>query len=165
MKSSLLCLALVCLPSWACAQALWRDVPAGSTPAEVSQRIAEARPAGPATLAQAPQALLEIPGFEIAGADFAVHFLFEQERLQSVVLRADAGSPEAARALAQRVYSSLRTRYGLEISARSRGAAPPTTAMDRRWVFRRTTVHLQVVQGSTVMLTYGVEPARRTNVL
>jgi len=165
MKSSLLCLALVFVSSTVSAQALWRDVPAGSTPTEVSQRIAEARPATPATLEQAPQALLEIPAFEIAGADFAVRFLFENERLQSVVLRADTGSPEAARALAQRVYTSLRARYGLELSSTSRGAAPPSTTMNRRWLFRRTTVHLQVVDDSSVLLTYGVQPDRRPGTL
>jgi len=165
MKSSLLCLALVCVSSLACAQALWNDVPAGSSPAEVSQRFTAARPADPATLAQTPQALLEIPRIEVAGEDFAVRFLFERERLQSVVLRADTDSPEAARSLAQRVYTSLRSRYGLEISSKSRGAAPPSTAMDRSWLFRRTTVRLQVVDDSSVLLTYGVQPDRRSGTL
>jgi hypothetical protein len=165
MKPALLCLALVFVSSMASAQALWRDVPAGSTPSEVSQRIPEAQPADPATRAQTPQALLEIPGIEIAGGDFAVRFLFEDERLQSVVLRADTGSPEAARALARRIYTSLRARYGLELSSTSRGAGPPSLAMDRRWLFRRTTVRLQEVDGNSVVVTYGVQPERRSNAL
>jgi len=165
MKSRLLCLALVVVSSTVSAQALWRDVPAGSTPAEVSQRIAEARPATPATLEQAPRALLEIPSVEIAGGDFAVRFLFENERLQSVVLRADTASAAEARALAQRLYSSLRSRYGLELSNTSRGAPAPTTAYEKRWQFRRTTVNLQVVQERRVLLTYGVQPPRRSDAL
>ncbi len=165
MKPTLLCLALACVSSLASAQALWRDVPAGSTPAEVSQRIAEARPADPATLAQTPQALLEVPRVEIAGGEFAVRFLFENERLQSVVLRADTDSPATARALAQRIYTSLRSRYGLELSSTSRGAGPPSLDMDRRWQFRRTTVRLQVVDGNSVLLTYGVQPDRRSGAL
>jgi len=94
-----------------------------------------------------------------------VRFLFEDERLQSVVMRADTGSPEASRALAQRIYTSLRARYGLELSSTSRGAGPPSLAMDRRWLFRRTTVRLQEVDGNSVVVTYGVQPERRSNAL
>lgn len=161
MKATLLCLALVCVTSLASAQALWRDVPAGSSPSEVIRRIAEAQPSDPATLAQTPQALLGIPEVEIAGGRFSVRFLFEDERLQNVVLRADTGSPEDAQALARRVYTALRARYGLEQSSTSRGALAPSTTMNRRWLFRRTTVHLQVVDDNNVLLTYGVQPARR----
>jgi len=164
MKSRLLSLVLVCLSSVASAQALWGGVAAGASPAQVRQQIAQAQPTSPATLAQAPEALLEIPRVDIAGGDFEVRFLFERERLISVVLRAQADSAEDAAALAQRVYSSLRARYGLEQSSRSRGSTISRT-MDRRWLFRRTTVHLQVVEGHAVVLTYGVEAPRQSNVL
>ncbi len=164
MKLRLLSFVLLFLTSAASAQALWRGVPAGASPAEVRQEIVEAIPSRPTTLAQTPQALLEVPSQDIAGGDFVVHFLFERERLQSVVLRSDTGSPEAARALAQRVYASLRARYGLELSSKRRGATVSTT-MDRHWLFRRTTVHLTVVDGSSVVLTYGVEAPRQTNAL
>jgi hypothetical protein len=165
MKSALLCLALLCLSSLANAQALWRDVPAGLSPAEVSGRISEAQPAMPATLADEPRALLEIPSVEIARGDFAVRFLFENERLVQVALRADTGSAAEARALAQRLYSSLRSRYGLELSNTSRGAPAPTTAYEKRWQFRRTTVNLQVVEERRVLLTYGVQSPRRSDPL
>lgn len=163
MKAVQTCLALslAFVSALASAQALWRDVPAGSSPAEVRQRIAEAQPAAPDTLTQSPQALLEIPAVDVAGGEFNVRFLFEDERLQSVVLRAETGSPEAAQALARRVYTALRARYGLEQSSTSRGAPPPSTTMDRRWLFRRTTIRLQVVDDSDVLLVYGVQPARR----
>ena len=163
MKVALLCFVLACVSSLASAQALWRNVPAGSSPAEVTRRIEEATPAAPATLAQVPEALLEIPRIEIAGADFTVRFLFKDERLQSVVLRADTDSPEAARALAQRVYTSLRARYGLELSSTRRGAGAPSLAIDRRWLFRRTTVRLQEVDDNSVVVTYGVQPERRSS--
>jgi hypothetical protein len=128
MKAVQICLALslAFVSALAGAQALWRDVPAGSSPTEVRQRIAEALPSAPDTLAQSPQALLEIPAVDVAGGDFKVRFMFEDERLHSVVLRAETGSPEAAQALARRVYTALRARYGLEQSSTSRGAPPPS---------------------------------------
>ena len=164
MKSRLLCLFLAGLCSVAHAQALWRGVPAGASPAEVGQRIEEATPARPSTLSEEPRALLEIPRFEIADTDFAVRFLFERERLVNVVLRADTASPGDAQALADRIYASLRSRYGLELSGKSRGV-PLSSPLDRRWLFRRTTVHLQVVDERSVLLTYGVQPPRRSSEL
>jgi hypothetical protein len=37
--------------------------------------------------------------------------------------------------------------------------------MDRCWLFRRTTVRLQEVDGNSVVVTYSVQPERRSNAL
>jgi hypothetical protein len=120
MKNALVCLAVLLLSGAASAQALWRGVPAGASPAEVQALIPEALPAPAELLARDGRALLAIPRFELAGADFAVSFLFERERLTSVLLLADAGSAEQARDVAQNLTASLRARYGLELSSKSR---------------------------------------------
>ena len=161
MKKILVCTALLLLSASASAQALWRGVPAGATPAEVSALIPEALPAPADRPATADgRVLLEIAAYEVVGADFAVAFGFEQDRLQSVVLRAQATSPEQAQAIAQRLTASLKARYGLEISIKSRQDRS-TTGIDRKWSYRRTIVHLQVVEGTVVRLRYSAESARQ----
>jgi hypothetical protein len=159
MKNILVCTALLLLSAGAAAQALWRGVPVGATPAEVSALIPEALPAPADRPATADgRVLLQIPAYEVVGADFAVAFGFEQDKLQSVVLRAQTGSPEQARALAQRLTASLRSRYGLEISTKSR-QDPLTVGIDRKWSYRRASVHLQIVEGTVVSLRYRAEAA------
>ena len=158
MKKILVCTALLLLSAGASAQALWRGVPAGATPAEVSALIPEALPADrPATTDG--RVLLQIPAYEVVDTDFTVAFGFDQDKLQSVVLRAQAGSPEQARAIAQRLTASLRSRYGLEISTKSR-QDPLTIGIDRMWSYRRTSVHLQVLENNVVSLRYRAEAAR-----
>lgn len=160
MNPFLVCSALLLWCVGASAQALWRGAPAGATPAEVVALIPEAAAPGTARPAtEDGRVLLEIPAYELVGADFQVAFGFEQDRLQSVVLRAQAGSPEQARALAQRLTASLRSRYGLEISTKSR-QDPLTAGIDRKWSYRRTSVHLQVVEDTVVRLRYRAEPSR-----
>lgn len=159
MKKILVCTALL-LSAGASAQALWRGVPAGATPAEVSALIPEALPAPAERPTTADgRVLLQIPAYEVMDTNFAVAFGFEQDKLQSVVLRAQAGSPEQARAIAQRLTASLRSRYGLEISTKSR-QDPLTVGIDRKWSYRRTSVHLQVIEDSVVSLRYQAEAAR-----
>lgn len=161
MKKILVCTALLLLSAGASAQALWRGVPAGATPAEVSALIPEALPA-PAdrpTTADG-RVLLQIPAYEVVDTNFAVAFGFEQDRLQSVVLRAQATSTEQAQAIAQRLTASLKARYGLEISIKSRQDRS-ATGIDRKWSYRRTSVHLQVVDGTVVSLRYSAETARQ----
>jgi hypothetical protein len=162
MKSFFIGIALLCLCASASAQALWRGVPAGASPAEVQALIPEALPAPAELLARDGRALLAIPRFELAGADFAVSFLFERERLTGVLLQADAGSAEKARDVAQNLTASLRARYGLELSSKSRKDAL-TVAIDRQWSYRRTGVRLQVLEGRTVSLRYGVEVPRQSD--
>lgn len=163
MNKMLVCAALLLLSVSASAQALWRGVPAGATPAEVSALIPEAQPAPADQPATADgRVLLEIPAYEVVGADFAVAFGFEQDRLQSVVLRAQAASPEQAQAIAQRLTASLKARYGLEISIKSRQDRS-TTGIDRKWSYRRTSVHLQVVEDTVVSLRYRAEATRAPN--
>jgi hypothetical protein len=160
MKKILVCTALLLLAAGASAQALWRGVPVGATPSEVSALIPEAQPAPADRPATADgRVLLQIPAYEVVGADFAVAFGFERDKLQSVVLRAQTGSPEQARALAQRLTASLRSRYGLEISTKSR-QDPLTVGIDRKWSYRRTSVHLQIVEDSVVSLRYRAETAQ-----
>lgn len=162
MKNVFIGIALLWLCASASAQALWRGVPAGASPAEVQALIPEALPAPAEWLARDGRALLVIPRFELAGADFAVSFLFERERLASVLLHADAGSAEKARDVAQNLTASLRARYGLELSSKSRKDAL-TVAIDRQWSYRRTGVRLQVLDGRTVSLRYGVETPRQSD--
>jgi hypothetical protein len=158
MKKILVCTAMLLLAAGASAQVLWRGVPVGATPAEVSALIPEALPADRPATADG-RVLLQIPAYEVVGTDFAVAFGFEQDKLQSVVLRAQTGSPEQARALAQRLTASLRSRYGLEISTKSR-QDPLTVGIDRKWSYRRTSVHLQIVDDSVVSLRYRAEAAQ-----
>lgn len=163
MKNLLVCAALLLLSAGASAQALWRGVPSGATAAEVIALIPEAVPAPanrPAT--EDGRVLLEIATFSLVDADFAVAFGFEQDKLQTVVLRSQAGSPEQARAIAQRLTASLRSRYGLEISTKSR-QDPLTVGIDRMWSYRRTSVHLQVVEGTVVSLRYSADIPKSAN--
>ena len=165
MKNILVCPALLLSSAGASAQALWRGVPAGATPAEVSALIPEAVPAvadAPAT--EDGRVLLRIPAYELVGADFAVAFGFEQDRLQSTVLQTQAASPREAQAIAQRLTASLKARYGLEISTKSRQDRS-TTHIDRKWSFRRTSVHLEVLDDAVVRLRYRPETVRATNQL
>lgn len=162
MKRFFIGIALLCVCALASAQALWRGVPAGASPAEVQALIPEALPAPAELLARDGRALLAIPRFELAGADFAVSFLFERERLTGVLLLADTGSAGKARDVAQNLTASLRARYGLEMSSKSRKDAL-TVAIDRQWSYRRTGVRLQVLEGRTVSLRYGVEVPRQSD--
>lgn len=159
MKKLLFCLACLLFHLGASAQALWQGVPVGATPAEVRALVPEAQePATPAQNGDGVQ--LEIPAFELAGAPFKVSFGFQTDQLQSITLLSNAGSPDKARALAQRLTTSLRTRYGLEMSTRSRGSTSSVT-IDRQWNFRRTVVHLEVVDDTFVRLDYrGQAPVR-----
>jgi hypothetical protein len=165
MKKILVCTALLLLSAGASAQALWRGVPAGATPAEVSALIPEALPAPADQPANADgRVLLQIPAYEVVGTDFAVAFGFEQDQLRSVVLRAQARSPEQAQAIAQRLTASLKARYGLEISIKSRQDRS-TTGIDRKWSYRRTSVHLQVLDDTVVSLRYRAEATRQPSQL
>ena len=63
MKNALVCLAVLLLSGAASAQALWRGVPAGASPAEVQALIPEALPAPAELLARDGRALLAFPRF------------------------------------------------------------------------------------------------------
>ncbi len=156
----MLCVACFLFTASATAQALWQGVPVGATPAEVRALVPEAQKptSDPASRGEGVQ--LEIPAFELAGGVFKVSFAFKADQLQSITLLANAGSADEARALGQRLTTSLRSRYGLERSTRSRGATSSLT-IDRQWSFRRTVVHLEVVDETFVRLTYnGQAPVR-----
>ena len=166
MNKTLVCAALLLLSFGASAQSLWRDVPAGATVAQVTALIPEALPAPagiPASSAD-ERVLLHIPRVDLVDAAFAVSFGFEQDKLRSIVLRAQPGSAEQARAVAQRLTTSLRSRYGLEISTRSR-QEPLVPGIDRKWSYRRASVHLQVLEETVVQLRYAAEVGRPANPL
>lgn len=158
MKKVLLCVTWLLFTSSASAQALWQGLPVGATSAEVQAQMpqAQAAPIDPSSKGEGVQ--LQIPAYELAGARFKVSFAFKADQLQRITLLADAGSANEARALAQRLTTSLRSRYGLEMSTKSRGATSSLT-IDRQWAFRRTGVHLQVVDDTFVRLEYsGLAP-------
>lgn len=153
MKYILMGALWLLLSASASSQALWQGVPVGATPAEVRALVPEAQVTPIDPLSQRDGALLEIPAFELTGARFKVSFVFKAGQLQRITLLADAGSADGARALGQRLTTSLRSRYGLEMSTKSRGATSSLT-IDRQWSFRRTSVHLQVVDDTFVRLDY-----------
>lgn len=162
MKKLLLCLACLLLTAGASAQALWQGVPVGATPAEVRALLPEAQAPASVPAAGGEGELLEIPVFELAGARFKVSFVFKTDQLQRITLLANAGSADEARALGQRLTTSLRSRYGLEMSTKSRGATSSRT-IDRQWNFRRTVVHLEVVDDTFVRLDYSGQAPVRNN--
>ena len=162
MNKLLLCLACLLFTVGASAQALWQGVPVGATVAEVRALVPEAQ--APANTSSGDGVQLEIPAVDLAGAAFKVSFVFKADRLERITLQADAGSADGARALAQRLTTSLRSRYGLEMSTKSRGATSSLT-IDRQWNFRRTVVHLEVVDGTFVRLDYSSQAPARNNPL
>lgn len=158
MFKFLLSTTLLFLAATASAQSLWRDVPAGASPAEVVALVPEARP-----VSRGP-VLLEIPDHELLDATFSVAFEFEQNKLKGITLRSQAATASAARALAQRLTASLRSRYGLEISTRSR-QDDVIPGVDRKWSYRKASVRLQVVEDKVVRLHYQAEVTRSTSQL
>ncbi|MDO8887282.1 MAG: hypothetical protein Q7V16_01730 [Hydrogenophaga sp.] len=162
MTKLMLCLVSLLFTAGASAQALWQDVPVGATPAEVQALMPDARPLPLDPASKDEAARLEIPAFELAGATFKVSFVFKGDQLQRISLLANAGSADEARALGQRLTISLRSRYGLEMSTRSRGSTSSVT-IDRQWNFRRTVIHLQVVDDTFVRLDYSGQAPVRNN--
>ncbi|MBT9463437.1 hypothetical protein [Hydrogenophaga sp.] len=162
MKKVLLCVIWLLFAAGASAQALWQGVPAGATSAEVQALMPEARVAPGDPLSKDEGVQLEIPVHELAGARFKVSFVFKADKLQRVTLLANEGSADGARALGQRLTTLLRSRYGLEMSTKSRGATSSLT-IDRQWSFRRTSVHLHVVDETFVRLDYSGQVPPRTN--
>lgn len=158
MLKFLLSSALFFLAATASAQSLWRDVPAGASPAEVVALIPEARP-----VSRGP-VLLEIPRHELLDATFSVAFEFEQDKLKGITLRSQAATANEARALAQRLTASLRSRYGLEISTKSR-QDDVIPGIDRKWSSRKSSIHLQIVENTVVRLSYRAEASRATGQL
>lgn len=162
MKKLLLCITFLLFTTGASAQALWQGVPVGATAAEVRALVPEAQASSTAPASSGDGVQLEIPALELAGAQFKVSFVFKADQLQRITLLANAGSATEARALGQRLTTSLRSRYGLEMSTKSRGSTSSLT-IDRQWNFRRTVVHLEVVDGAFVRLDYsGQAPVRNS---
>ncbi len=162
MKTLLLCLTCLLFTAGASAQSLWQGVPVGATPAEVQALVPEAQAPATAPAPSGDGVQLEIPAVELAGAPFKVSFVFKAGQLQRITLLANAGSADQARALGQRLTTSLRSRYGLEMSTKSRGATSSVT-IDRQWNFRRTVVHLEVVDDTFVRLDYSGQAPVRNN--
>lgn len=156
MKKRLFFLSCLLFISSASAQALWQDIPVDATVAEVQALVPEAQTLPARPTANGGTVQLEIPAYELAGDTFKVSFVFKADRLQRITLLADAGSADKARALGQRLTTSLRARYGLERSTRSRGSTSSVT-IDRQWSFRRTIVHLQVLDVRFVSLEYSAQ--------
>ena len=157
MKHAIFGIALATLVHTVSAQALWGNVPMGASPEEVKTRLPEARETSPARRAQDSGALLEIPRHELAGHDFVVSFLFESGRLQSVMLQTEPIAESEARALTRELGDSLRKRYGLDVSTRSRRFTVREGIVDREWLYRRISVRLQHLNDHAVRLTYSSE--------
>ncbi len=153
MKHLFTCLVLAGLAWSASAQTMWRDAPMQASPAEIRALMPDARETSPEQRSADPGALLEIPSTPIAGEAFAATFHFESERLQRIHLRARPPTPERIQALLQTLQASLRARYGLPISTKTRPGAA-FGAVDLKWSFRRMTVQLQMTDGKTVELIY-----------
>lgn len=153
MKQLLASLVLASMAWGASAQTLWRDAPMLASPAEIRALMPQARETTPAQRAQDPGALLVIPATPIADETFSATYHFESERLQRIHLRAQPASRERTQALLKTLQASLRTRYGLPVSAASR-PVPALGTVDLLWAFRRMTVQLLMVDGKTVELIY-----------
>ncbi|QCB46298.1 hypothetical protein [Hydrogenophaga sp. PAMC20947] len=163
MKHFLTCLVLTCMALTASAQTLWRDAPMQASPAEIRALMPDARETSPTQRSVDPSALLEIPSTSIADETFAVTFHFESERLQRIRLQAQPATRERIQALLKTLQASLRARYGLPISTKTRPGAA-LGAVDLKWSFRRMTVQLQMVDGKTVELIYAANiPSRPVN--
>jgi hypothetical protein len=157
MKHAIVGIALAVMALSVHAQALWGNVPIGASPAEVKTLVPQAQETSPQRRAQDGSALLEVATYDIAGQDFAVSFQFDADRLQRVVLTAEPGSPEKASALTRELGDSLRKRYGLDVSTRSRRFATREGSVDREWLYRRISVRLQLLNDQSVRLTYSAE--------
>ncbi|PKO64388.1 MAG: hypothetical protein CVU22_24480 [Betaproteobacteria bacterium HGW-Betaproteobacteria-16] len=157
MKHAILGIALATLVHTVSAQALWGNVPMGASPEEVKTRLPEAQETSSERKAQVSGALLEIPRHELAGQDFVVSFLFESDRLQSVVLETEPRPESDARALTRELGDALRKRYGLDVSTRSRRFTVREGIVDREWLYRRISVRLQHLEDHRVRLTYSSE--------
>lgn len=160
MRHFFVLLVLVGLSWGVSAQNLWRDAPMHASPVDIRALLPEARDTSPSQRAADGTALLEIASAPIAEESFVATFHFESERLQRVHLRARPPSPERTQALLKALQTSLRARYGLPQSTKSRGIAPPGT-VDLVWSFRRLTVQLRMLGGNDVELIYGANiPSR-----
>lgn len=153
MKQVLISLVGVSMALSASAQTLWRDAPMQASPADIRALMPEARDTSPDRRALDPGALLEIPHTPIADEDFAVTYHFESGRLQRIHLQSQPASRERTQALLKALQDSLRARYGLPISPKSRQIAG-IGAVDLKWTFRRMAVQLQMLDGKTVELIY-----------
>lgn len=153
MKHFLTCLVLAATVSGASAQTLWRDAPMHASPAEIRALMPDVRDTSPARRSEDSSALLEIPATPIADETFAATFHFESGRLQRIHLQARPATRERTQALLKTLQASLRTRYGLPVSTKTRPGAALGT-VDLQWAFRRMTVQLQMNDGKTVELIY-----------
>ncbi len=153
MKKSLVALVLFSMACGLAAQTLWRDAPMLASPADIRALMPQARETTAAQRAADPSALLEIPSTPIADETFSATYHFESQRLQRVHLRAQPATPERTQALLKTLQASLRTSYGLPVSAPSRPVAALGT-VDLLWSFRRLNVQLLMADGKTVELIY-----------
>ena len=153
MKHFLTCMVLAGLTCSASAQTLWRDAPMQASPAEIRALMPEARDTSPARRAAEPGALLEIVDTPIADESFTATYLFESDRLQRIHLQAQPPTPQRVQALLRTLQDSLRARYGLPISTKTRPGGA-LGAVDLKWSFRRMNVLLQMSDGKTVNLVY-----------
>ena len=77
--------------------------------------------------------------------------------MQHVVLLARPASADDARTLTRELGDSLRKRYGLDVSTRSRRFTTREGSVDREWLYRRISVRLQLLGDQSVRLTYSAE--------
>ena len=162
MKHFLTCLALACLALNVSAQTLWRGAPMNASPAEIRALMPQAQDTSPTQRALDRSALLEIPSTPIADEVFTATFHFEGEKLQRIHLQAKVPTRERTQALLQAIQVSLRARYGLPISTKARQDADALPgSVDLKWAFRRMTVQLRMLDGTTVDLIYSTNiPSR-----
>jgi hypothetical protein len=157
MKQIIFGIALAFVAHTVSAQALWDNVPIGASPAEVQSLLPQAQETSAQRRAQEAGALLELAGHEIGGQAFNATFLFDAERLQRVVLLARLKSDDEARAITRELGDSLRKRYGLDVSTRSRRFTEREGIVDREWLYRRISIRLQQFADHSVRLTYSAE--------
>lgn len=131
------CLVLLSLAQFtASAESLWRNIPAGSTPAEVRKTLPAVRtPSEPSVLADGKtEALLEYVGFQLGEIDFKATLYFKDGRLDRVFLNpVDRPVGQEARVAAYKLRDSLKAKYG--VPTRDEEPRPTLgTADDAEWV-------------------------------
>lgn len=146
---------------------LWRGTTYGMSPAQVKAVIPEVKT--PDTnqniLGSGATELLRIDNYELVSNKFTVRFYFLHERLQQVTLQLnDSAIPfSTAMLVVNEISSSLRIKYGQEISKKVKDYS-----YDIRWQIERTNIDLLLwnTSGLTILnLNYQTRSAQEADKL
>jgi hypothetical protein len=111
---ALLAVVMCLLASPAFAQALWRDIPAGSTVEQAKQKFPSAvAPADTSAHPGEPSPLLEVSGFKLVDTPFKAVLYFRAGKLEKVILSPTVELPGSEGDLvASKIRDGLTVKYG-----------------------------------------------------